>query len=59
MHLISLTKINKLGDDGTGVDCKTTKDASLETVLKWAHFAGKSVGVVSTARFTHGNLIQY
>lgn len=38
------TRIGSIGVDGRGVDCKTSLHSKLETVLKWAHFAGKSTG---------------
>lgn len=40
------TRIGSIGVDGTAVDCKTSLDAKLESVLKWAHFAGKSTGLI-------------
>ena len=33
------------GLDGNGVDCPTSKKSKLETILKWAHYAGKSTGI--------------
>ncbi len=48
------TRIGSIGVDGTAVDCKTSLTGKLETVLKWAHYAGKSTGIITTARVTHG-----
>lgn len=42
-----------MGLDGKAVDCPTSKGAELESVLKWAHYAGKSTGIVTTTRITH------
>lgn len=39
--------------DGTAVDCKTSLIAKLDSILKWAYKAGKSTGIVTTARVTH------
>jgi len=44
------TRIGSIGVDGTAVDLT----GKLETVLKWAHYAGKSTGIITTARVTHG-----
>ena len=51
------TRIGSIGVDGTAVDCKTSLAGKLETVLKWAHYAGKSTGIITTARVTHGEFI--
>ena len=45
-----------LGLNGNAVDCETSKGSELETILKWAHWAGKSTGIVTTTRITHGIL---
>ena len=42
-----------IGLDGTAVDCKSSQNAKLESILKWAHYAGKSTGIVTTTRVTH------
>jgi alkaline phosphatase len=42
-----------IGLDGRGVDCKTSVNSKLESILKWAHYAGKSTGIVTTTRITH------
>ena len=47
------TRIGVIGLDGNGVNCETSKTSKLETILKWAHFAGKSTGIVTTTRVTH------
>ena len=47
------TRIGVLGLDGRAVDCPTSKGAELDSMLKWAHHAGKSVGLVTTSRITH------
>ena len=47
------TRIGAIGVDGRAVDCATTQNSKLDSVLKWAHKAGKSVGFVTTARISH------
>ncbi len=42
-----------MGLNGNAIDCKTSKGSELESILKWAHFAGKSTGIVTTTRITH------
>lgn len=49
------TRIGYIGVDGKADDCKTSKDSKLDTILKWAHDAGKSVGIVTTTRITHAS----
>ena len=44
------TRIGALGVDGSAIDCETSKTAKLESVLKWARYAGKSTGIVTTTR---------
>ena len=36
--------------DGRASDCPSSKNAEVESILKWAHFAGKSTGIVTTTR---------
>lgn len=47
------TRIGVVGLDGTAVDCATSRTAELESILKWAHYSGKSTGIVTTTRVTH------
>ena len=47
------SRIGVIGVDGTGVDCASSEKAKLESIIKWAHDAGKSTGIVTTARVTH------
>lgn len=35
------------------VDCRTSLNSKVDSILKWAHFAGKSTGIVTTTRITH------
>ena len=44
------TRIGFIGLDGRATDCPTSKNSQLESILKWAHFAGKSTGIVTTTR---------
>lgn len=44
------TRIGSIGVDGTAVDCKTSLNAKVDSILKWAHYAGKSTGIVTTTR---------
>ncbi|XP_052791686.1 alkaline phosphatase-like [Mya arenaria] len=37
----------------TALDCESQHGRELETILDWAHDAGKKTGVVTTARITH------
>jgi alkaline phosphatase len=39
--------------DGRGVDCPTSLNSKLDSILKWAKRAGKSTGIVTTTRLTH------
>lgn len=39
--------------DGRAVDCPTSLNSQLESILQWAYYAGKSVGIVTTTRVTH------
>ncbi len=50
------TRIGVIGLDGKAVDCKTSSTSRLESLLKWAHYAGKSTGIVTTSRVTHVNI---
>ena len=34
-------------------DCTTAFNTKVDSILKWAHRAGKSVGIVTTTRITH------
>lgn len=47
------TRIGVIGLDGSAVDCRTSRDARVGSILKWAHDAGKSTGIVTTTRVTH------
>ena len=50
------TRAGIVGYDGNAVfcDCNSTKEAKkLDSILKLAHKAGKSVGIVTTTRVTH------
>ena len=49
------TRIGVIGLDGHAVfgDCKSSKGAEINSILDWAHRAGKSVGVVTNTRITH------
>jgi alkaline phosphatase len=46
-------KIGTIGIDGRADNCAQLPESELESILKWAHFAGKSTGVVTTTRITH------
>ena len=52
-----LIGIGVIGLDGRATNCPTSKGTELESILDWAHFAGKSTGIVTTTRITHGNLL--
>ena len=41
------TRIGSIGVDGSAVDCKSSLNAKLDSILKWAHYAGKSTGIVN------------
>jgi alkaline phosphatase len=47
------TRIGVIGLDGQATDCASSRNSKLDSVLKWAHFAGKSTGIVTTTRVTH------
>ncbi|RNA02319.1 alkaline tissue-nonspecific isozyme [Brachionus plicatilis] len=49
------TRIRAIGVDGNAIDCKTIEKSKLESILDWAHYAGKSVGIVTTTRITHAS----
>lgn len=51
------TRIGAIGVDGRAFDCPSTLTSKLDSILKWAHKAGKSVGIVTTTRITHGKLL--
>ena len=42
-----------IGLDGRAYDCPSSRGAELESILKWAYYAGKSTGIVTTTRVTH------
>jgi alkaline phosphatase len=46
------TRIGALGVDGRAVDCPTTLGAEVDSLIQWAHNAGKSTGIVTTTRIT-------
>ena len=41
------SRIGAIGVDGSAFDCKTSLKGKAESILKWAHYAGKSVGIVT------------
>lgn len=49
------TRIGVIGLDGRTIydNCESSKGAEIDSIVKWAHDAGKSVGVVTTTRITH------
>lgn len=47
------TRIGVIGLDGQAIDCKTSANSKVDSILKWAHYAGKSTGIVTTTRVTH------
>ncbi len=49
------TRIGVIGVDGKTIfnNCKSSKGSELDSIVKWAHDAGKSVGIVTTTRVTH------
>jgi len=49
------TRIGVIGLDGRAIDCKSLPTSKLESILEWAHYAGKSTGIVTTSRVTHVN----
>jgi alkaline phosphatase len=51
------TRIGVVGLDGKTIygDCKSSKFSKIESIAKWAHDAGKSVGIVTTTRITHAS----
>ena len=44
------TRIGVIGLDGRASDCPSSRNSEVESILKWAHFAGKSTGIVTTTR---------
>ena len=48
------TRIGSIGVDGRAIDCPTTLTSKVDSLLDWAHKAGKAVGIVTTTRITHG-----
>lgn len=49
------TRFGAIGVDGRAYDCPTSLKSKTESILKWAHFAGKSTGIVTTTRITHAS----
>lgn len=51
------TRAGVIGHDGrTNIfSCESSLNTKLDTILKWAHRSGKSVGIVSTTRVTHAS----
>jgi len=51
------TRIGVIGVDGFVQydNCNSSKGHGLESIAKWAHEAGKSVGIVTTTRVTHAS----
>ena len=49
------TRLGVIGVDGNSLDCSSTisKKAELESIIKWAQYAGKSTGILTTVRVTH------
>ena len=47
------TRFGYIGLDGRAFDCASATQSKIETILKWAHYAGKSTGIVTTTRVTH------
>jgi alkaline phosphatase len=49
------TRIGLIGVDGKTIfgNCKSSKNSKIHSIVKWAHDAGKSVGIVTTTRITH------
>jgi alkaline phosphatase len=47
------TKQARISVDGRADNCSSSKNSSLESILKWAHSAGKSTGIITTTRLTH------
>ncbi|RNA41849.1 alkaline tissue-nonspecific isozyme [Brachionus plicatilis] len=49
------TRFGAIGVDGRAHDCPTSLKSKTESILKWAHFAGKSTGIITTTRITHAS----
>ncbi len=49
------SRIYTIGVDGRAFDCPSSLNSQLESILKWAHAAGKSTGFVTTTRITHAS----
>lgn len=47
------SRIGVIGVSGEAVDCKSSLSSQIDSILQWAHYAGKSTGIVTTARVTH------
>ena len=49
------TRIGLIGVDGHAIygDCKSSLNSHVDSIAKWAHDAGKSVGIVTNVRITH------
>ena len=46
-----------IGLDGKTVyeDCESSKNSKIDSIARWAHDAGKSVGMITTTRITHAS----
>lgn len=51
------TGISIIGLDGRAKqsECSSSFGTKVDSILKWAHNAGKLVGIVSTTRITHAS----
>jgi alkaline phosphatase len=47
------TRIGVIGLDGRAFDCPSSANSKVESIVRWAHYAGKSTGIVTTTRVTH------
>ena len=49
------TRIGVIGHDGRAIldNCTSSLNNKIDSILQWAHKAGKSVGIVTTTRITH------
>jgi alkaline phosphatase len=49
------TRIGVIGHDGRAIlgNCTSSLNNKIDSILQWAHRAGKSVGIVTTTRITH------
>jgi alkaline phosphatase len=46
------TRIGVVGVDGNATNCKSSLKSKLNSILKWAHWANKSTGIVTTTSIT-------